>query len=79
MYDPGNVYVLGYALLFLLAAVTLYFAKRALKKRGEATKLTMTPIIACASMALLLVVAGVAKITLFADFYNAHSIYTPRA
>jgi len=79
MYDPGNVYLIGFALLLLLAAATMFFAKRDLNKRSEPTKLTNTPIIACVSMAALLVMAGVVKVTVFADYYNEHSIYMPTA
>ena len=79
MHDPGNVYLLGFALLLLLVAVTLFFAKRDLNKRLEPTKLTNTPIIACVSVAALLVMAGVVKVTVFADYYNTHSIYMPKA
>lgn len=77
MHDPGNVYLLGYAALFALVAVTLYFAKLALNKRGEATRLTMKPIIALATASVLFIMAGVAKVTVFADYYNANSIYMP--
>jgi len=77
MYDPGNVYLIGYVFLLMLVAVTLFFAKRALNKRGEETKLTNTPIIACVAVAALLIGAGVAKVTVFADYYNTHSIYVP--
>jgi len=77
MHDPGNVYLIGYAFLFALVGITLYFAKRALDQRGENTKLTNTPIIACASAAAVLVCAGVAKVTVFANFYTTYSIYTP--
>ena len=79
MHDPGNVYLLGFASLLLLVAVTLFFAKRDLNNRLEPTKLTNTPIIACVSVAALLVVAGVVKVTLFAEYYNTHSIYMPAA
>ena len=77
MHDPGNVYLIGYAFIFALAGVTMFFAKRAISKRGEITKLTNTPIIACASATAILVAAGVAKVTIFADFSAKHSIYTP--
>jgi hypothetical protein len=77
MHDPGNVYLIGYAFLFVLVGTTLYFAKRALKGRGETTQLTTTPIIACASVAAALIGAGLAKVTVFADYYTTHSIYTP--
>ncbi|MFC1673740.1 hypothetical protein ACFL12_06275 [Pseudomonadota bacterium] len=77
MYDPGNVYLIGYALMFALAAVTLYFAKRALDSRGEKTRLTMKHVKACASAAGIMAMAGVAKVTVFADFYATHSLYNP--
>lgn len=77
MHDPGNVYLIGYAAIFALAGLTMFFAKRAINNRGEATKFTNTPIIACASASAVLVAAGVAKVTIFADFYNKYSIYTP--
>ena len=77
MYDPGNLYLIGYALMFALAAVTLYFAKRSLEKRGEASKLSMKHIKGCAAAASVLTMAGVAKVTVFADFYATHSLYNP--
>lgn len=77
MYDPGNVYLIGYALMFALAAVTLYFAKRNLENRGEKTRLSMKHIKGCASAAGILAMAGVAKVTVFADFYATHSLYNP--
>ena len=77
MHDPGNVYLIGYAFIFALVGITMFFAKRAINKRGEATKLTNTPIIACASATAILIAAGVVKVTVFADFYTKHSIYTP--
>ena len=77
MYDPGNVYLIGFALTFFLAAVTMFAAKIAVEKRGEITPLTMSHISYTASAGAALVAAGIAKITLFADYYNEHSIYMP--
>ncbi|MFC1672887.1 hypothetical protein ACFL12_01930 [Pseudomonadota bacterium] len=77
MHDPGNVYLIGFAFAFILAAVTMFFAKRAVEKRGEQTPLTMKHIGYTASAAGVLIMGGIAKITVFAEFYNANSIYMP--
>ena len=77
MHDPGMVYLIGYAAMFAVAALTLFFAKRAVEKRGEVSKLTAKHIGACWSAMGLLTVAGIIKVTVFADFYATHSIYTP--
>lgn len=77
MHDPGNVYLIGFAFAFIMAAVTMFFAKRAVEKRGEKTPLTMKHIGYAASAGAVLVMSGIAKITVFAEFYNTHSIYMP--
>jgi len=77
MHDPGMVYLIGYVLMFAAAAVTLIFAKRSLDARGEQTKLSYKHINALWSAAGVLTVAGIVKVTVFADFYAAHSMYTP--
>jgi len=77
MYDPGMVYLIGYALMFAVAGVTLFFAKRAVEKRGEVSALTSKHINACWSAVGLLAIAGIVKVTVFADFYAAYSLYTP--
>lgn len=77
MHDPGMVYLIGFAAMFAMAAVTLFFAKRAVEKRGEASKLSSKHINACWSAMGLLTAAGVIKVTVFAEFYAQHSIYTP--
>ena len=77
MHDPGMVYLIGYAAMFAVAAVTLFFAKRAVEKRGEVSKLTSKHINACWSAMGLLTAAGIIKVTVFAEFYATHSMYTP--
>ena len=77
MHDPGMVYLIGYAAMFAMAALTLFFAKRAVENRGEVSKLTAKHIGACWSAVGLLTAAGIIKVTVFADFYATHSMYTP--
>jgi len=77
MHDPGNVYLIGFAFTFFVAALTMLAAKVSVEKRGENTPLTMNHIRYTASAGAALVAAGVAKVTLFADFYKEHSIYMP--
>ena len=77
MHDPGNVYLIGFALSFFLAAATMWFAKRSMTKRGEYTPLTMDHIKYTASAGAVLVAAGITKITVFADYYATHSMYAP--
>lgn len=77
MHDPGMVYLYGYILMFAAAAATLQFAKRALEARGEVSKLTANHIKGLWSAAGVLTLAGVVKLTVFADFYTANSMYTP--
>jgi|GEM_PF-1938835 len=80
MHDPGMVYIFGFAAMLAGVAITLYFAKRSLDNRAEETnKLTMKPIYACWAGSAAMVMGAVVKVTVFADFYNAHSIYTPIA
>jgi len=77
MHDPGMVYLIGYAAMFAMAAVTLFFAKRAVEKRGEVSKLSAKHIKVCWSAASVLTAAGIIKVTVFAEFYATHSMYTP--
>lgn len=77
MYDPGNVYLVGFALSFIVAAITMLFAKKALDKRGETTPLTMAHIRYTATAGAVLIAAGITKITVFAEFYAIHSMYNP--
>jgi len=80
MHDPGMVYIFGFAAMLAGVAITLYFAKRSLDKRDEeANKMTMKPIYACWAGSAAMVMGAVVKVTVFADFYNAHSMYTPTA
>jgi len=80
MHDPGMVYIFGFAAMLAGVAITLFFAKRSLDKRDdEINKLTMKPIYACWAGSAAMVMGAVVKVTVFADFYNAHSIYTPVA
>ncbi|PCI41125.1 MAG: hypothetical protein COB46_04875 [Rhodospirillaceae bacterium] len=77
MYDPGNAYLVGFAFSFIVAAITMLFAKKALDKRGEKTPLTMAHIRYTATAGAVLVAAGITKITVFAEFYATHSMYNP--
>jgi len=77
MHDPGMLYLYGYILMFAGAAITLSFAKRAVEARGEVSKLTTKHLKGLWSAVGVLVVAGVIKLTVFADFYATHSMYTP--
>ena len=80
MHDPGMVYIFGFAAMLAGVAITLFFAKRSLDKREEETnKMTMKPIIACWAGSAAMAMGAVIKVTVFADYYNAHSIYTPLA
>jgi len=80
MHDPGMVYIFGFAAMLAGVAITLFFAKRSLDKRDEeANKMTMKPIYACWAGSAAMVMGAVVKVTVFADFYNAHSMYTPTA
>ena len=49
------------------------------KRDEEANKMTMKPIYACWAGSAAMVMGAVVKVTVFADFYNAHSMYTPTA
>jgi len=77
MHDPGMVYLYGYIVMFAVAAATLQLAKRALESRGEVSKLTAKHINGLWSVAGVLTMAGVVKLTVFADFYAVNSMYTP--
>ncbi|HEY9079648.1 hypothetical protein [Magnetovibrio sp.] len=80
MHDPGMVYIFGFAAMLAGVAITLYFAKRSLDKRDEEiNKLTMKPVYACGAASAAMVMSALVKVTVFADFYNAYSIYTPTA
>ncbi len=76
MYDPGNIYAIGFAMMFAFAAGVMFFARRNLEKNGEASALGNKPIIALASASLLMLGAVGIKVILFADFY-AHTMYAP--
>lgn len=80
MHDPGMVYIFGFAAMLAAAAITMFFAKRALDKRpNERKKMTMKPIYACSAGSSALMAAAVIKLTVFADFYNTYSMYAPAA
>jgi len=80
MYDPGMVYIFGFAAMLAGVAITLFFAKRSLDKReDEVNKLTLKPIFACGAASAVMVMSAIVKITVFADFYNAYSMYAPSA
>jgi len=80
MHDPGMIYILGFAAMLAGVAITIFFAKRSLDGRAEEiNKMTMTPIYACWAGSAAMVLGAVVKLTVFADFYNAHSIYMPSA
>jgi len=77
MHDPGMLYLYGYIAMFAVAAITLHFAKNAVEARGEVSKLSSKHINGLWSAAGVLTAAGVVKLTIFADFYATHSMYTP--
>lgn len=80
MHDPGMVYIFGFAAMLAGVAITLFFAKRSLDKREDETvKMTMKPIYACTAASTAMVLGAVVKLTVFADFYATHSMYTPAA
>ncbi len=77
--DPGNIYVVGFALMFTLVAAVLYAAKRTQEKNGEQPTISMKPINACIGVAATMSAAMLVKASLFAEFYDTHSIYAPGA
>ncbi len=77
--DPGNIYAIGFALMFVLVAAVMYVAKRAQEKNGEAKPISMRPINACLAIAAVMSAAVLTKATLFADFYDTYSIYAAGA
>ncbi len=77
--DPGNIYAVGFALMFVLVAAVLYAAKRTQEKNGEAKPISMRPINACLAMAVVMSAAVLTKATLFANFYDTYSIYSAGA
>lgn len=80
MHDPGMVYIIGYSAMFAVVAAILFAAKRSLDKReNEPKKMTMKPIYGCLTASAAMAVAAITKVTVFADFYNTYSIYTPTA
>ena len=77
--DPGNIYVVGFALMFGFAAVVLYAAKRTQEKNGEENTITMKPVNVCLALAATMSGAMLVKASIFANFYDTHSIYAPAA
>ncbi|MDH5489205.1 MAG: hypothetical protein OEX17_04675 [Rhodospirillaceae bacterium] len=77
--DPGNIYVVGFALMFGFAAAVLYAAKRTQERNGEETTISMRPINVCLALAATMSAAMLAKASIFANFYDTYSIYAPGA
>ena len=77
--DPGNIYMIGFALMFAMTAAVLYLAKRAQEKNGEAKPISMRPINVCLAVAATISAAVLTKAALFADFYDTYSIYAAGA
>lgn len=77
--DPGNIYAVGFALMFGFTAAVLYFARRAQKRNGEAAIISMRPIKAFLAAAAVMSLAVLAKASIFAAYYDTYSIYAPGA
>lgn len=75
--DPGNIYILGTSLMAAFVAGVLFMAKRALEKSGEPTTMTMKPIAISLTVSGVMAMAALSRATIFADYYNTYSIYTP--
>ena len=79
MHDPGMVYIITYAVLFAAVAAILYVAKRNLAKRPNEKQLTWKPIYGCLAGSALMTTGAVLKLTVWADFFDTHSIYAKAA
>lgn len=75
--DPGNIYAVGFGLMAMFTAAVLYVAKRSQERNGETNIISMRPIQACLGVAATMSIAMLAKASLFADYYDAYSIYAP--